>query len=77
LAVYPASLVGEIGAGAGARADGEVDVDGGAGEAATVGSSGGFGATRADKYWPPVRRVDQAYGDRNLVCSCPPISAFA
>ena len=39
--------------------------------------SGGFGATRADKYWPPVRRVDQAYGDRNLVCACPPIEAFA
>jgi glycine dehydrogenase len=77
LAVYPASLVGELGAGAGAGADEEADVDGGAGEAATVGSSGGFGATRADKYWPPVRRVDQAYGDRNLVCSCPPISAFA
>jgi len=38
---------------------------------------GGFGATRADKYWPPVRRVDQAYGDRNLVCSCPPVEAFA
>lgn len=38
---------------------------------------GGFGATRADKYWPPVRRVDQAYGDRNLVCACPPIAAFA
>ncbi len=31
----------------------------------------------ADKYWPPVRRVDGAYGDRNLVCSCPPIEAFA
>jgi glycine dehydrogenase len=30
-----------------------------------------------DKYWPPVARVDQAYGDRNLVCSCPPIEAFA
>jgi glycine dehydrogenase len=29
------------------------------------------------KYWPPVRRIDQAYGDRNLVCSCPPIEAFA
>jgi glycine dehydrogenase len=29
------------------------------------------------KYWPPVRRVDQAYGDRNLMCACPPISAFA
>ncbi|WP_203138068.1 aminomethyl-transferring glycine dehydrogenase [Microbacterium sp. JZ31] len=31
----------------------------------------------AAKYWPPVRRVDQAYGDRNLVCACPPIEAFA
>ena len=30
-----------------------------------------------DKYWPPVARVDQTYGDRNLVCSCPPPEAFA
>jgi glycine dehydrogenase len=30
-----------------------------------------------DKYWPPVARIDQAYGDRNLVCSCPDPSAFA
>jgi glycine dehydrogenase len=30
-----------------------------------------------DKYWPPVGRIDQAYGDRNLVCSCPPPEAFA
>ncbi|MDQ8706560.1 aminomethyl-transferring glycine dehydrogenase [Streptomyces sp. LHD-70] len=30
----------------------------------------------ADKYWPPVRRIDQAFGDRNLVCSCPPIDAY-
>jgi glycine dehydrogenase len=29
------------------------------------------------KYWPPVRRIDQAYGDRNLMCECPPIAAFA
>ncbi|HEX3678834.1 MAG TPA: aminomethyl-transferring glycine dehydrogenase, partial [Galbitalea sp.] len=28
------------------------------------------------KYWPPVRRIDQAWGDRNLVCACPPIEAF-
>ena len=28
------------------------------------------------KYWPPVRRIDQAYGDRNLVCACPPVEAF-
>jgi glycine dehydrogenase len=31
---------------------------------------------RADKYWPPVRRIDQGYGDRNLMCSCPPLSAY-
>ncbi len=30
-----------------------------------------------DKYWPPVGRIDQAYGDRNLTCSCPPLEAFA
>jgi glycine dehydrogenase len=30
-----------------------------------------------DKYWPPVARVDQAYGDRNLFCACPPPEAFA
>jgi glycine dehydrogenase len=28
------------------------------------------------KYWPPVRRVDNAYGDRNLFCNCPPPEAF-
>ncbi|WP_131741914.1 aminomethyl-transferring glycine dehydrogenase [Actinomadura roseirufa] len=31
---------------------------------------------REGKYWPPVRRIDQAYGDRNLICSCPPPEAF-
>jgi glycine dehydrogenase len=31
---------------------------------------------RHDKYFPPVRRIDGAHGDRNLVCSCPPIEAF-
>ncbi len=30
-----------------------------------------------DKYWPPVARIDQAYGDRHLVCTCPPPEAFA
>jgi glycine dehydrogenase len=30
-----------------------------------------------DKYWPPVARIDQAHGDRNLLCSCPPLEAFA
>ncbi|MGH3367983.1 MAG: aminomethyl-transferring glycine dehydrogenase [Nocardioidaceae bacterium] len=34
-------------------------------------------AQSADKYWPPVARIDQAYGDRHLVCSCPDPSAFA
>ncbi len=29
------------------------------------------------KYWPPVRRIDNAFGDRNLFCSCPPPEAFA
>ncbi|MFB4317127.1 aminomethyl-transferring glycine dehydrogenase [Actinomadura sp. 21ATH] len=33
-------------------------------------------ALREGKYWPPVRRIDQAHGDRNLVCSCPPPEAF-
>jgi glycine dehydrogenase len=33
--------------------------------------------SRLAKYWPPVRRIDQAYGDRNLVCACPPPEAFA
>jgi len=30
-----------------------------------------------NKYWPIVNRIDNVYGDRNLVCSCPPIEAFA
>ena len=33
-------------------------------------------ALRADKYWPPVSRIDNAYGDRHVVCSCPPIEAY-
>jgi glycine dehydrogenase len=32
---------------------------------------------RAAKYWPPVKRIDNAAGDRNLVCTCPPIEAYA
>ena len=32
---------------------------------------------RAAKYWPPVKRVDNVYGDRNLVCTCPPMEAYA
>jgi glycine dehydrogenase len=34
------------------------------------------GGVRQDKYWPPVGRIDQAHGDRNLVCTCPPPSAL-
>ena len=30
----------------------------------------------ADKYWPPVGRVDQVYGDRHLICACPPMEAY-
>ena len=32
---------------------------------------------RPAKIWPPVRRIDSAYGDRNLVCSCPPLEELA
>ncbi|MEE3099023.1 MAG: aminomethyl-transferring glycine dehydrogenase, partial [Pseudomonadota bacterium] len=35
------------------------------------------GAFRVDKYWPPVNRVDNVYGDRNLVCTCPPMETYA
>ena len=31
---------------------------------------------RDDKYWPPVGRIDNVYGDRNLICSCPPMEAY-
>jgi len=34
------------------------------------------GVDAAAKYWPPVRRIDGAYGDRHLVCSCPPVAAY-
>ena len=34
------------------------------------------GAFRVDKYWPPVNRVDNVYGDRNLICSCPPMEEY-
>jgi len=34
------------------------------------------GAFRVDKYWPPVNRVDNVYGDRNLVCTCPPLESY-
>jgi glycine dehydrogenase len=35
------------------------------------------GTSRADKYWCPVGRVDNVHGDRNLVCSCPPVEDYA
>ena len=35
------------------------------------------GAFRVDKYWPPVNRVDNVYGDRHLVCTCPPMESYA
>ncbi len=34
-------------------------------------------APREDKYWPPVGRIDNVYGDRHLVCGCPPMEAYS
>ncbi|HZG28537.1 MAG TPA: aminomethyl-transferring glycine dehydrogenase [Ensifer sp.] len=34
------------------------------------------GAFRVDKYWPPVNRIDNVYGDRNLFCICPPVEDY-
>ena len=34
-------------------------------------------STREHKVWPPVSRIDDAYGDRNLICTCPPIEEYA
>jgi len=31
---------------------------------------------QAQKYWPPVSRIDNAFGDRNFICTCPPIEAY-
>jgi glycine dehydrogenase len=33
-------------------------------------------ATRAHKFWPAVSRIDNAYGDRNLMCACPPVEEY-
>jgi glycine dehydrogenase len=44
--------------------------------AAYPGDDPGVG-DRSAKYWPPVRRIDDSYGDRNLVCACPPTSDYA
>ena len=35
------------------------------------------GAFRVDKYWPPIGRVDNVFGDRNLICTCPPLESYA
>jgi len=35
------------------------------------------GSAKSDKYWPPVSRIDNVYGDRNLVCVCPPMEEYA
>ncbi len=40
------------------------------------GSGSGAGSPRHAKYWPPIGRVDNVYGDRNLFCSCVPMSAY-
>jgi glycine dehydrogenase len=62
-------------------ADASAGAAGGSGTAGSPGAAmgAGIGATaqRGDKYWPPVRRIDQAYGDRHLICACPPPEAFA
>jgi glycine dehydrogenase len=34
------------------------------------------GQSAKDKYWSPSNRIDNAYGDRNIVCSCPPIADY-
>lgn len=31
----------------------------------------------ANKFWPSVRRVDEAFGDRNLICSCPSLESYS
>ena len=36
----------------------------------------GHSPTGPDKYWPPVGRIDGAHGDKNLVCSCPPLEDY-
>ncbi|NLT28999.1 MAG: aminomethyl-transferring glycine dehydrogenase subunit GcvPB, partial [Propionibacterium sp.] len=47
------------------------------GQAPSIAARGLIGAAGPDKYWPPVGRIDSAHGDRNLICSCPPIEAYA
>jgi len=38
--------------------------------------TGPLGSGGRDKYWPAVARIDQAFGDRNLVCTCPPVASY-
>ena len=38
---------------------------------------GSIGTGANNKYWPASARIDGVYGDRNLVCSCPPIDSYA
>jgi glycine dehydrogenase len=33
-------------------------------------------AAASNKFWPTVNRIDDVYGDRNLICSCPPVSSY-
>ena len=35
-----------------------------------------YGHSRTDKYWPPVARIDNVHGDKNLICTCPPMSDY-
>ena len=44
---------------------------------ARAGGVSGRVAARGAKYWPPVARVDNVYGDRNLFCSCIPVADYA
>ena len=77
--------IDKVGAGdvaGGRQPAGERAAHGGDGDGGRVGSrvsalGGGLpGRPHVAKYWSPVRRIDGAYGDRNLVCSCPPPEAF-
>ena len=34
------------------------------------------GVVAGSKYWPPVNRLDNAWGDKNLMCSCPPLDSY-
>jgi glycine dehydrogenase len=35
-----------------------------------------LGYHKADKYWPPVTKIDDGYGDRHLMCTCDPIDSY-